>query len=304
MKSLDTMKLLRLSPCIWLISSVYILLSSQHIRATSCAKLLAGIRIASIESTGYPRYSGDILKQMISKLEKSQGTITVRDQEVAGRGGFDAHYNRFSRSIGINPRDTEVDQFVRYYHETVHSTTDHKVRDNPGSPETAFAIVVTRKDQPIDPSLPDLYHAFYQIDEMKAYHKTSKLLSQIAREYRVSQDSRTEKIERIALETKVDSESFAEVTFRILSQTENVILDAAEGKPVGIKAFLYAKNVPNVFMVNITLIQPSGTPIIVKLPVYDPATINGTIENLYVKLFRVVRNGKVIARKYISSSTN
>jgi hypothetical protein len=58
-----------------------------------------------------------------------------------------------------------------------------------------------------------------------------------------------------------------------------------EGKPLEIKTDRYAPDVPNVFLVRVSLPQKSGPPIVVHLPVYDATATNGVIVDLSKKAF-------------------
>lgn len=247
------------------------------------------------------RYGAARLQKMTSRLTQIRQTPTLDAAEALDQLGFGAYYAREQRTYLLDPRHSDLDRFYRFHHEVVHGTTDQLLRTRPSSPETALAIGVFRNGQSIDNILPPEYQQIYQADEMKAYFRMSKLANQIARIRRASDDRRLEAIESEEKDTLARSQAFAAVTLKILAEAELALTQARRGQPLQIAAEMYAPDVPAVFNIFVVLPRSDGAPVVVKIPLYDPTAVDGKIENLYVKLLKVVENGRRIAMTYANS---
>lgn len=241
------------------------------------------------------------IERMDIRLAKIHGTAVVRDAAEAEQRGMSAHYNRHDRTITINP-DVHIDLYIQLHHESVHSTTDRRIRTDPANKENALAIEIKREGGVIDPGLPSKYQNYFRIDEMKAYRKTSALISQVAKQRRKTGDSLLEITEEAEKDARAKSISFARATTKILDQTIKAIAQAMRGKKLEMNAFLYLKDVKDVYVVHLSLEQESGPPILVKIPLYDTDVKDGVIENLYGKLLDVCLIAREQAKKYDDSN--
>jgi hypothetical protein len=230
------------------------------------------------------------IERIKNRLKQTRGiVVTEGDRRIPKDfGGYFRHENL----IGMDGSFTNLDKKVSLHHEAVHVATDRNFRNNPTAENAALAIIFARTE-PLDPNLPEEYKKYFQLDEVKAYSKSSSLLSQIGTHWKANALESPRRPLELAAKSKDKARIFSTTSLHFLKKLRQAVLDAESGKhPLEASLFLYAKDTPDHFIVEVTLQQIIGTPVVISIPLHDPqAQSRGAIHQLHEKLLNVCNAG-------------
>ena len=234
--------------------------------------------------------------QLKKGLKKTHGTLILRGGVDAG---FSAQYKYESRNIHLRQGGNATEKFILTHHETVHANTDHVLLTDPGSEDTTFAIKVSSESDPIHPLLPVEYSHDFRVDEMKAYRKIALLFQQAVRMIKAlpeKSDAVHERMwlyEKNAHEDAKDSQKFARATLSVLNHVEEAIKEALKGKTdLDLNGWIYDEKSPHLYIIAIMVPRPNLSDLFLEIPLFDPSANEGSIENIYPKLLKVIDSAR------------
>jgi hypothetical protein len=191
------------------------------------------------------------------------------------------------------------------HHEAVHSTTEYRIINGSESRDTALGMTFKSDSPSLMLDLPNAYRNFFQLDEIKAYSKSSRLAFQIAKKQKKNGKVQNKDYVKIGEKYKNEALQFIRVSNRFLNIIEEYLQDPVKRSLLNGEFSYYQKGVRDVFNFKGLIPTTDGRSLIVNIPFKDvQAAQTGRLENVESKLLSKVRDARALIREYEISLTS